>query len=241
MSDKTLIVIQGPTSHKTEMFRTYKDYPHIAWSTWDNEKIDNPPSNFTMIYNKIPRHAGFTRINFQCVSSKTGCEHATDNEYKYCLKVRSDIVISDPLKLINHLQNRCKIENRIYVIAYQNNMRTGIIPVDYVVFGTTERMNDYWSYYEPSMVTHPAEMKIMRKYLTKYAHDIPIPTVHAHKHEITLTDMNKYYGTFLQELVNNEIDIIWISRNDKKRYKHPNRDGVYVNKYTSDKWYLYNK
>jgi hypothetical protein len=102
-------------------------------------------------------------------------------------------------------------------------------------------MYNFWNYNEPSQITHPAEMKIMRQYLRKYAsEDIIIPTVHAHKHELTLDEMNMYYSTFLQDLIDHEIDVIWISRDDK-RYKHPHRNGVYVNRYTEDKWYIYNK
>jgi hypothetical protein len=232
----TLIIIQGPTKYKTDVFRTYKDYPNVIWSTLDNEKIESLHTNIIMLYNKIPKHRGYTNVNLQTLTSKAGCEYAREHGFKYCLKVRSDIVITDPVKLINLLEKRCKIENRIYTVAYQKNPRTGFLHVDYVVFGEVDRMCDFWDYNELSYVTHPAEMKIMRKYLRKYAPELDIPTINDRKHEITVDQLKKYYGFFLQDIVDAKIDIIWIGRKDK-RYKYPHRDGVYVNLYTDDKWY----
>lgn len=159
------VIIQGPTNYCREILPAYRDYPHVIWSTWEDEPKENLDlirmSGITVNLVSKPINSGFWNINLQCKSTYEGL--LTEKEVfnnQYCLKVRSDFYISN-------VELLCKR----FIEAGQDlnflgwaNLEDGFV-LDYIVFGRYENMTRFWGHIDCSENGKPyPEMFLMRAY-----------------------------------------------------------------------------
>ena len=144
------IALQGPTTYYNEIINCYKDVPNIVWSTWDDEPADNlkaiEDSNIKLITNSKPPFPGYLNINFQNVSSTFGIKYLIDKNVTEILKVRGDVLISDPVKLLSLLKGKqisflqmCKegVRNDIYYELVYSHFSHDY-PTDNILYGSSE-------------------------------------------------------------------------------------------------------
>jgi len=103
------IVIQGPTTYCKTIIEKYKDIPNVVWSTWENEPVDNLnyiEKHIPLVLNKQPDFAGYLNINLQNITTSSGIAYLMEKGINEVLKIRGDIIISDPVKLLSLLKGR---------------------------------------------------------------------------------------------------------------------------------------
>ncbi|AYV82380.1 MAG: hypothetical protein Homavirus40_2 [Homavirus sp.] len=151
------------------------------------------------------------------------------------LKIRSDIIIPNIDRFIYLLEQKIQNEpNKIFIIAYQINSDTIMLPVDYITFGRTEQMIKFWNVMtDPSLLDMgiPAELVLNINYTGKNNFNLD------NKNDIY--EFNTYYGYFIEDINKDGIQIYWLSKYFDK-YAHPTLDNcVFVNRYVEDPFYGY--
>jgi len=139
------IVIQGPTSRGLDQILYKYDKKNTIISTWDHEKV---PEGYLSVQTKMPVgiHKGISQnLNLQALSTLMGCLLAKDLGFDYVLKIRQDIEIEDPNKLLSLLD----IDQYCFCgYASSSSTITGLVHnylVDYIVGGEVNNMIDLWS------------------------------------------------------------------------------------------------
>lgn len=103
------IIIQGPTTYYKTTVEKYKDIPNVVWSTWENEPIENLnyiKKHIPLVLNKVPSFAGYLNINLQNITTSSGIAYLIEKNVDEILKIRGDIIINDPVKLLSLLKGR---------------------------------------------------------------------------------------------------------------------------------------
>ena len=228
----TCILIQGPTTYLNQIVECYAKFPNVYWTTWIGDEKRKKLGNINMNYIEMPKERGSRNVNLQCISTIKGMELVKDKGFKYFIKIRSDIIIRNFDKLLNHLEKN--YNNKISVICPQNLKyhagidSNGCMLVDYITFGNYDNIYNLWNYYEETPIAIPTELKITYKYLDRK--DAPPKEIY-----------NKYFDGFLNYIVKNDIDLIWLSKKDPhNKMFHPNYPNcVYINKYYGQDYYEY--
>jgi len=142
MDKEIAIVIEGRTTFQKNVIEHYKNIKNnIIISTLDNENIDiYKQNNFCICHNKIPEHSGYANLNYQVTNVYNGIIKAEKMGFKYVMKIRSDMFISDTVKFIDMLEKNKEI---IYFPAYHN--WDGGYFVDYIMFGHIDNMKSIWN------------------------------------------------------------------------------------------------
>jgi hypothetical protein len=189
---KRAIVIQGPSSHVDELKKAWDGYD-IIWSTWKGEE-QKYNENDIVLFNDIPTVKGVGNIKLQQLSTLNGVKKAIELNYDRVFKWRSDMIPTNPAKLIE-----CLKEN-VNFLFFHNTMpdKNGYY-VDYVVESKVNEMMLIWSFEELEAI-----------------HAEAIITNNILKNRIE--KINLFGGC-----LNDDNDIIWLKRNinikDYKKYK----------------------
>ena len=164
--DKSLcIVIQGPSSNVSELKTSWAGYD-IIWSTWVGEEIKYD-DNDVVIFNQMPYDKGVGNVKLQQLSTIKGVEKAKELGYKRAFKWRSDMLPTNPKKLLNLLTND------VNILFFHNQLpyRVGSY-VDYVMESDVDTMASIWDFNE-SNSTH-AEAIITSNIKTKNIKNISL-------------------------------------------------------------------
>jgi hypothetical protein len=144
------VVLQGPTTYYKETVAKYKDTPNIVWSTWEDEPIANldyiTENNIPLVLNKKPEFSGYLNINLQSTTTLSGISYLMDKNVDEILKVRADMIINDPIKLLSILKGRkmsflsiCKEGTRrdiYYELVYSHYSHD--YPSDNIMYGQSD-------------------------------------------------------------------------------------------------------
>lgn len=103
--DDVYVVIQGHTAHIGEILESYSGYKNIVWAMDDTCSLRDyglvHDTRINPVVVKRPVNSGFGNINLQAISTVEGLKYAKELGAKYCIKIRSDMVINPLHKFIN--------------------------------------------------------------------------------------------------------------------------------------------
>jgi len=140
MNSDILIVIQGPTSHLQQQKQVWKDFS-ILFSTWKGcESFYNDDDN--VIFNNFPLEPGPANFWLQQHSTMNGLLKAKDLGYQYCLKLRSDLIPTNPHKFLS-----CLDKEKLNFLCWHNHE---VYPkcsgyfVDYLMAGPLDILINLW-------------------------------------------------------------------------------------------------
>lgn len=134
MTNKLAVIIQGPSSHVSELKNAWQGYD-IIWSTWDGEQ-SKYDINDNVIYNTLPVERGVQNIALQKTSTLNGILKAKELGYDRVLKWRSDLLPKNTKKLVNSFKREC-----LNFLAWHNY---GKYFVDYFVEGPITDVYKIW-------------------------------------------------------------------------------------------------
>jgi hypothetical protein len=176
------IVIQGPSTNVKELKKAWANYD-LIWSTWIGEE-SNYDDNDIVVFNQIPHDKGIGNIKLQQLTTIKGVEKAKELGYKRVFKWRSDMIPTNPKKLLTLLTND------VNILFFHNQLpdRVGSY-VDYVMESDIDVMANIWDFNE-SYATH-AEAIITSNIKTK-----------------NITNINLFGGC-----LDDDNDIVWLKRN----------------------------
>lgn len=189
---KRALIIQGPSSNVLELKKCWSGYD-IIWSTWMGEECKYDKED-VVIYNEVPNDTGVGNINLQRVSTLNGSIKAKELGYDRVLKWRSDMVSTNPKKLLSSFKHGANF------LFFHNTLpdRIGYF-VDYIIESDIDTMMSIWDFNE--LYSTHAEAIITSNIKQK-----------------KITDINLFGGT-----LNDENDIIWLKRDimikDYKNFK----------------------
>ncbi len=194
---KRAIVVQGPSTHINELKTAWLGYD-IIWSTWDGETQQYTESDIVITSPK-PEDTGVGNLNLQKVTTYNGLLKAKELGYDRVFKWRSDMIPTNPQKLLSVLSED------INLLFYHHVMpdRTNYF-VDYLMESNIDTMIKIWEFTD-LYATH-AEAIITD----------------------SINQQNKKIYLFGGKL-NEDNDIIWLKRNislkDYKKYPEFEHNG----------------
>lgn len=209
------MVIQGQTTYCKEMVQLYKNVTNVVWSTWEDEPEENLKiisSNMPVIVNSKPKYSGHLNINLQVVSTFAGVEYLKEKNVTEILKLRGDIRVSDITKLFDILQGRklsflqmCKPGARplMYFLDYIHMSHD--YPADVMFYATTDVLYSGLNFYVDEFYAIPPEALITYHLLINSL-GVPFKLEYQHLIENGVT-------FFLQDCLDNGIDIFWLKKN----------------------------
>jgi|TARA_R110000824_G_scaffold130618_1_gene292581 hypothetical protein len=234
--DDVYIVIQGHTAQLGEMIANYSGYKNVIWAIDDTDNMRNfdliSSSGINPVVVARPLNPGFGNINLQSVSAVGGLRHAKDLGAKYCIKIRSDMVMKpletfinaydfSTLGFLGYVTNPYKhfdkpfepIDEYIsgfanfYDIKEHNITRNYV--TDFCLTGPIDDVISFFDYVEepdnPSAeaVHAPAEFKFLLNYLRK----------NGYKMDTSREYLKKNFNFFISTLEEEGIDLINIKNN----------------------------
>lgn len=111
-------LIQGHTKYYLEVCEHFKGVDNVFWCLEDDSNpehikyiVDSGVDVITV--NRVP--PGYGRINIHSHSSKQGLQVVKNLNFKFCIKLRSDLVFSDANKFLDIVKNDGKIHGHCYV------------------------------------------------------------------------------------------------------------------------------
>lgn len=212
------IVIQGPTTYYKETVEKYKDIPNVVWSTWENEPIDNLnyiEKYIPLVLNKVPSFAGYLNINLQNITTSSGIAYLIERNVSEVLKIRGDIIISDPIKLLSLLKGRkmaflqmCKEGARkdlYYELIYSHFSHD--YPSDLAMYGEANILYDGFGFIMEELLPIPPESLIAYNILQSMSIEFKLNYDHLIKNRISF---------FMNDCLQNNIDISNIKEKHNK-------------------------
>ena len=197
---KTFVVIQGPLTHIDQMIECWSKWPNVVWSTWhgvseeSKEKLEQ--SGIVLVESEMPSVPGYGNVNLQAAGSTTGILMAGSLGATHAFRVRSDIIVSDPVKLIQTLEQDHE-DARLAALCHHNH-RGGYL-VDYIQFGELHHILDWWSVRNPSPVAYPAIVPSEVLQIRQFA-----------GHTLTLEQARKMFKFILPILIDEDIEMRWL-------------------------------
>jgi hypothetical protein len=141
-NEKICIVVQGPITFYREIIETYyKIKDNVIISTNDSNQIALKELNlagFNIVKCELSPISGRANINNQVLTTYLGIIKAKEKGCDYVFKIRSDIFINKVVDLINKLDF-----DKVYFPAF--HQYDGGYLCDYMIFGETDFMLDFWS------------------------------------------------------------------------------------------------
>lgn len=148
------IIIQGPLivedldknqvdilPKQIERFTDFKN--QIIFSTWEQDKREDLPLNeFNFIFNELPPENGQLNLWLQKKSTIEGLKLAKDLNFKYALKLRSDMLLSNAVKFFS-LMNFNKL-NFLCWNHHQSYVGLSGYLTDFLMFGKIDDMITLW-------------------------------------------------------------------------------------------------
>lgn len=157
-----VVIVQGGSSHIQEIREKLKDF-NIIFSTWDGEQDKYSPSD-TVIYSKLPEYKGPANLNLQKTTTIAGLKLAKELGYKRALKLRSDLIPTNPSKFIKLLDNESL--NFLCWHCHEVYPKCPGYLIDYLMSGTIEDLLVLWDIEDMSWCVVP-EIQITQQYITK--------------------------------------------------------------------------
>jgi len=141
--DKIAILIQGSSTNVQEQKKVWSNYlDDCLFSTWKGEESKYLNTD-NVIFSDIPNDPGPSNINLQAQSTLMGLMHLQKKGYNRVLKIRSDMVPTNPEKFIQILDNE-----KLNFLCWHNHQVypncSGYL-VDYLMSGPINAMIDMWS------------------------------------------------------------------------------------------------
>lgn len=230
------LIIQGHTSHLGEMIANYSGYKNVIWAIDDTDNMRNfgliSSSSINPVVVSRPLSPGFGNINLQSISTLGGLWYAKSLGAKYCIKIRSDMVMK-PLETFinacdfstlgflayvtnpyNHFDKQFEPINE-YINAFTSfyDIKEHNITRNYVTdFCLTGPIDDLISFFDhveepdnPSAegVQAPAEFKFLLNYLRN----------NGYKMDTSVEYLKKNFNFFISTLEEEGIDLISIKNN----------------------------
>jgi hypothetical protein len=182
MNKDLVIIIQGLSNNVEELKNAWNGY-NLIWSTWKGSESIYSENDVT-IFNDIPLEKGVGNVKLQQLTTNKGIEKAKELGYKRVFKWRSDMIPTNPNKLLNLLTND------VNILFFHNQLpdRIGSY-IDYVMESDIDTMANIWDFNE-SYATH-AEAIITSNIKTK-----------------NITNINLFGGC-----LDDDNDIVWLKRN----------------------------
>ena len=186
------IVIQGPTTYYKELIDAYKSIPNIIISTFNNmpvESINELSTHFPVIVSDSNINPGKGNLNYQCMSSYNGLDYVKNLGTTHALKLRSDLIISDPQKFMNILEKY----NKLTFLAWHGE---GYL-VDYLNYGPINDMLNFWNL----QICNDkfGELNLLEHYCQS-----------ANISPITYENIKTKISFFMEDLIHSEIRIYWL-------------------------------
>lgn len=206
------IVIQGPTNYWNQIIHSYKNFPNVVWSTWDDEPIENINSikkHINIIQNPKPENFGCLNVNLQSISTYKGLEYLRKLGVTEVLKVRSDIKISKLEKFISLLKGK----KMSFLAICKNGVRTDCVydlgylhtshdyPTDQVIYGNIDHMDLAFNFQAPEDLHAPPEAIIAYSYLTGRNEEFILDVDYLKSKGVTF---------FMEDCVNNKIELFCV-------------------------------
>jgi hypothetical protein len=130
------VIIQGPSVNVQEQKKSWQNYD-IIWSTWDGEQ-NKYDSEDIVLFNEIPKFSGIQNIVLQQKSTIEGIKKAKYLNYKRVLKWRSDLLPTNPNKLVATFK-----KDSVNFLAWHN---TGRYFIDYFMEGDIDDIYKIWDF-----------------------------------------------------------------------------------------------
>lgn len=147
MKKDLCIVVQGPSSHVSDLKKSWKEYlSDVVFSTWKEDRISLLyEDNDVVIQNSVPSIFGIRNLNLQRISTFSGIKFAKENGYQRVLKIRSDMTPIAAEKFVNlfHRDDENSKEN-FYVFSWINH-ENGYY-TDYFMCGDIASMEYVWDF-----------------------------------------------------------------------------------------------
>jgi len=118
MNKKVFLVIQGHTQYCDTVLNNVKEVENVIWSTDTDapeehlNKIEN--SNVNLVVSDKPEFSGYGNVNVQVNSTIVGLEKAKLMGATHAIKMRSDLIFTDPKKFIDNYSFNDKIHQMAY-------------------------------------------------------------------------------------------------------------------------------
>lgn len=150
--EKIAIIIQGPTKVFSEIngklincYKEQKKYwtnysSNLIFSTWENE--ENDFENDTIIFNTYPENSGRLHLWYQQKSTMEGLKLAKKMNFEYALKLRSDMVITNPDNFFKIL-DLDKL-NFLAWNTFESYPKNPGYFLDFLMFGPIDEMIKLW-------------------------------------------------------------------------------------------------
>jgi|10_taG_2_1085330.scaffolds.fasta_scaffold17267_3 hypothetical protein len=191
---KIYLLIQGHTRHCAEVLDSVRDVENVIWSTENDAPLryigEINDSNVTLLTSPTLPYAGYGNVNIHINSTVKGLELAKSLGATHIIKLRSDLIFTNPKLFIETYE----FDNRIHQMAYCKHTDqcipitqhySGLINwvqekyptliedtndynyiADFANLGPIDEMINFWSLpHENAPVVIPAEFKIILRYL----------------------------------------------------------------------------
>jgi hypothetical protein len=216
-NNKVFLVIQGHTSYVDQLIENVKNVENVIWSTETDipdshlDKIRN--SNIKLVITEKPTFNGYGNVNIQVQSTMQGLYEAKKLGATHVIKLRSDLIFSDPSKFINEYPFDSRIHQLSYIEHtslcipltnhYPNlpnwvnenypNFVKNVSDYNYIAdftnLGPIDEMINFWSLpFEESENRNPAEFKFLLRYLKMKNYD---------NVELTYEYLSNIFGFFM--------------------------------------------
>jgi len=196
---KIFLLIQGHTRHCDEVLENVCDVENVIWSTENDAPLHHigkiNDSNVKLLTSPRPPYSGYGNVNIHINSTLKGLEFARSLGATHVIKLRSDLIFTNPKLFIESYE----FDDRIHQMAYCKHTDKciplthhygGLINwvkekyshliddtndynyiADFANLGPIDEMINFWSLpYENIPVVIPAEFKIVLRYLELKGH-----------------------------------------------------------------------
>ncbi len=152
--EEIAIIIQGPLktdsvsgihidclSKQLETLNEFKK--NIIFSTWEDQSVDEDiKESYNFIFNTYPEERGQLNLWLQKKSTMEGLLLAKNKGFKYGLKLRSDMVLTNPKEFFKNL-SKDKL-NFLCWNTFQSYPNSPGYLTDFLVFGEIDEMINLW-------------------------------------------------------------------------------------------------
>ena len=165
------IVVQGPvipkiTKLSIDFLNILFPAAKIVLSTWQNENVNpfyhDEYSTMKLLINQKPNDPGFSNINLQILSSKSGIDYLATQGCTHILKIRSDVLITNPNSLDRLLQFHQVNQSGIVFSSFNTFLNRLYSVSDQLMFGSVDQLKTFWS---ANLVSSNQEYEVAESYL----------------------------------------------------------------------------
>jgi len=148
------ILVQGTDQYLDQLHSHYQNYKTpVLYSLWNGTLGPNPVMS---IWSQKPNNPGYGNSNLQFEGALAGCQLAEDKGIDYLLKIRADMIISNPDLLMDNID-----PTKLSVLAYHN--WDGGYYIDYAIGLPVNLMTKVMDE-DTSTEAKPTERQLMERY-----------------------------------------------------------------------------